>query len=73
MKKLSDCRILIVDDAKLNIDILVEALKHDYKLSVALSGDTAIVGASKQTRQRSGQSGRCLRVCANSQDLGATD
>ena len=28
MKQLSDCRILLVDDAKPNIDILVEALKQ---------------------------------------------
>ncbi|MEI8342059.1 MAG: response regulator [Verrucomicrobiota bacterium] len=47
MKALSECRILIVDDAKLNIDILVEALKHDYKLSVALSGEMALKIAEK--------------------------
>jgi hypothetical protein len=27
MKKLSDCRILLVDDAKANLDIRVEGLK----------------------------------------------
>jgi sigma-B regulation protein RsbU (phosphoserine phosphatase) len=42
MKDLSDCRILVVDDARTNIDILVEALKADYKLSVALSGEGAL-------------------------------
>jgi len=47
MKQLSDCRILIVDDAKPNIDILVEALKNDYKLSVALSGEMALQVAAK--------------------------
>ena len=47
MKQLSDCRILIVDDAKLNIDILVEALKHDFKLSIALSGEMALQIAGK--------------------------
>ena len=47
MKSLSDCRILLVDDAKPNLDILVEALKHDYKLSVALSGETALQLAAR--------------------------
>lgn len=42
MKPLSECRILLVDDAKPNIDILVAALKDHYKLSVALSGEVAL-------------------------------
>jgi sigma-B regulation protein RsbU (phosphoserine phosphatase) len=42
MKKLSDCRVLLVDDAKTNLDILVEALKREYKLSVAMDGETAL-------------------------------
>ena len=42
MKELSDCRILLVDDAKANIDILVAALKNDHKLSVALNGESAL-------------------------------
>jgi len=29
MRKLSDCRVLLVDDAKANLDILVEGLKPD--------------------------------------------
>ena len=33
MKDLSDSRILIVDDVKANVDILVAALRDDYKLS----------------------------------------
>ena len=37
MKKLSDCRVLLVDDAKANLDILVEGLKPDHKLSFALN------------------------------------
>jgi len=37
MKKLSDCRVLLVDDAKANLDILVEGLKPDHKLSLALT------------------------------------
>ncbi|HXW08483.1 MAG TPA: fused response regulator/phosphatase [Vicinamibacterales bacterium] len=42
MKDLSECRVLIVDDVRANIDILVEALRGDYKLSVALNGQQAI-------------------------------
>src|SRR4030095_11278309 len=42
MKKLSDCRVLIVDDAKTNLDILVEGLKSDHKLSLALNGEIAL-------------------------------
>jgi sigma-B regulation protein RsbU (phosphoserine phosphatase) len=42
LKELSDCRVLIVDDAKANVDILVGALGHDYKLSVALGGQQAL-------------------------------
>jgi sigma-B regulation protein RsbU (phosphoserine phosphatase) len=42
MKKLSDSRVLLVDDAKANLDILVEGLKHDHKLSLAFNGETAL-------------------------------
>ena len=42
MKELSDCRVLIVDDVKANVDILVGALSGEYKLSVALSGEQAL-------------------------------
>ena len=42
MKNLSDCRVLLVDDAKANLDILVEGLKHDHKLSLALNGEIAL-------------------------------
>ena len=42
MKDLSDCRVLIVDDVKANIDILVHALSGEYKLSVALGGHQAL-------------------------------
>ena len=41
MKDLSESRILIVDDIKANIDILVNALRDEYKLSVALDGSAA--------------------------------
>src|SRR5207342_3511770 len=36
-------------DAKTNIDILVEALQHDYKLSVALDGAAALRSVEKNT------------------------
>ena len=42
MQDLSESRILIVDDVKSNIDILVEALRDEYKLSVALDGAAAL-------------------------------
>jgi sigma-B regulation protein RsbU (phosphoserine phosphatase) len=42
MKELSECRVLIVDDAKANLDLLVEGLKGNYRLSVALSGEMAL-------------------------------
>jgi sigma-B regulation protein RsbU (phosphoserine phosphatase) len=42
VKELSDYRVLIVDDVKANVDILVGALRDDYKLSVALNGQQAL-------------------------------
>jgi sigma-B regulation protein RsbU (phosphoserine phosphatase) len=47
MKSLSDCRVLLVDDAKANLDILVEGLKSDHKLSLALNGEMALESASR--------------------------
>ncbi len=47
MKNLSDCRVLLVDDAKANLDILVEGLKAEHKLSLALNGETALPVASR--------------------------
>jgi len=47
VKDLSESRVLIVDDAKENIDILVNALRDEYKLSVALDGDTALRSVEK--------------------------
>jgi phosphoserine phosphatase RsbU/P len=47
VKDLSESRILIVDDAKTNIDILVEALRGEYKLSVALDGAAALRSVEK--------------------------
>jgi sigma-B regulation protein RsbU (phosphoserine phosphatase) len=47
VKKLSDCRVLLVDDAKANLDILVEGLKPDHKLSLALNGEMALQIAAR--------------------------
>ena len=47
MKDLSESRVLIVDDAKTNIDILVQALRDEYKLSVAVDGATALRSVEK--------------------------
>lgn len=47
MKELSDSRVLIVDDVKTNVDILVEALRDDYKLSVAIDGAAALRSIEK--------------------------
>ena len=47
MKDLSESRILIVDDAKTNIDILVQALRDEYKLSVAVDGAAALHSVEK--------------------------
>lgn len=42
MNDLSNCTVLLVDDVKDNINILVEALRGDYKLGFALDGPSAI-------------------------------
>lgn len=42
MKDLADARILLVDDTKANLDMLVEGLKSDHKLSLALNGEMAL-------------------------------
>ena len=47
MKKLSECRVLLVDDAKANLDILTEGLKGEHKLSLALNGDMALQAAAR--------------------------
>src|SRR5512138_512351 len=47
MKQLSDCRVLLVDDAKANLDILVEGLKGEHKLSLALNGEMALQIAAR--------------------------
>src|SRR4029434_583872 len=47
MKTLSDCRVLLVDDARANLDILADALKSDHKLSLAMDGETALRVAAR--------------------------
>jgi phosphoserine phosphatase RsbU/P len=47
IKDLSECRVLIVDDVKANVDILVEALRGQYKLSIALDGENALRNIEK--------------------------
>jgi sigma-B regulation protein RsbU (phosphoserine phosphatase) len=42
MTDLSESRVLIVDDVKANVDVLVEALRDEYRLSVALNGENAL-------------------------------
>ena len=41
LNELPDGRVLIVDDTKTNIDILVAALRNECRISVATSGPTA--------------------------------
>jgi len=47
VKDLSECRVLIVDDVKANVDVLVHALREDHKLSIALDGEAALRIAEK--------------------------
>jgi len=47
MKQLADCRLLLVDDAKANLDILVEGLKGEHKLSLAMNGEIALQIAAR--------------------------
>ena len=47
IKDLTECRVLIVDDVKANVDMLVEALRGEFKLSVALDGDAALRAVAK--------------------------
>jgi len=47
VKELSDCRVLIVDDAQPNVDVLVGALRDEYKLAVAIDGEGALRSIEK--------------------------
>jgi sigma-B regulation protein RsbU (phosphoserine phosphatase) len=48
VKDLADSRILIVDDVKANIEVLVHALRDEYRLSVVLDGAAALRSVEKQ-------------------------
>jgi putative two-component system response regulator len=42
MNTLKECTILVVDDTRINIDILVNILGDDYEVSVAMDGQEAL-------------------------------
>ena len=42
MEKMKKPKILVVDDTKTNIDILVELLKGQYQVGVAFNGTSAL-------------------------------
>jgi len=42
MRDLSECTILIVDDAEANVDILMDILGEDYEVAVAMDGESAL-------------------------------
>lgn len=42
MKTISDCTVMVVDDAEVNVDILVNVLGDDYDVTVAMDGMTAL-------------------------------
>jgi len=47
MRELSESRILIVDDVPANVDVLVQALRGEYQLSVAIDGTAALRSTEK--------------------------
>ena len=47
MKDLSESRVLLVDDAEANIDVLVHTLRDAYRLSVAIDGESALRAIAK--------------------------
>lgn len=49
MKELSQCLILVVDDAEVNLSILAEALGGDYEVAVATDGATALEAVAETT------------------------
>ena len=42
MPDLSECTVLVVDDAEANVDILVDILGNDYDVAVATDGPSAL-------------------------------
>jgi len=49
LESICNSRILIVDDTRINIDILVAALDHEYKLSIAMDGHAALAQVEENT------------------------
>lgn len=47
MSELYNMRIMVIDDTEANIDILVEILGDDYKVSVAMDGESALEDIKK--------------------------
>ena len=47
VKDLSESRVLVVDDAEANIDVLVHTLRDEYRLSVAIDGESALRSIAK--------------------------
>ena len=47
--------ILIVDDVRANISVFVQILRTDYKISVATSGEKALVAGAHARYSRSKQ------------------
>lgn len=47
MRTLNECKILIVDDTRVNLEILVELLGDHYDVSVATSGEKALQMANE--------------------------
>jgi sigma-B regulation protein RsbU (phosphoserine phosphatase) len=42
MSELSSMRVMVVDDTEANIDVLIETLGNDYKVVVAMDGESAL-------------------------------
>ncbi|MCF8041559.1 MAG: sigma 54-interacting transcriptional regulator [Desulfarculaceae bacterium] len=42
MSELSNMRVLIVDDSEASVDILVDTLGNEYRINVAMDGDSAL-------------------------------
>ncbi|AOY58787.1 MULTISPECIES: HD-GYP domain-containing protein [Desulfococcus] len=47
MQNLSNCTILVVDDIKTNIDILVRTLGKEYRIQAAMDGESALKSVEK--------------------------
>ena len=47
MKNINKCKILLVDDIKTNLDVLIQTLGEEYVLAVAMDGEKAITYTEK--------------------------